>query len=58
MVMLTATQAAERLQVHPETVRRLIKAGRIKAVALNNKTARTQWRIDPKEIEAFMAGES
>ena len=57
-MMLTVAQAAERLQVHPETVRRLIKAGRIKAVALNTQTARTHWRIDQKEIDAFMAGES
>ena len=43
-MMLTTTQAAERLSVHPDTTRRLVKAGRLKAVKLS---------IDEKELEAF-----
>jgi excisionase family DNA binding protein len=29
-MMLTTTQAAKRLSVHPETIRRLVKAGKLK----------------------------
>jgi excisionase family DNA binding protein len=57
-MMLTTTQAAEKLNVHPETIRRLVKAGRLKAVLLNTSTTRTQLRIDEKELDAFIAGKS
>ena len=54
-MMLTTTQAAERLSVHPDTTRRLVKAGRLKAVKLSiDDTTRSQLRIDEKELEAFM----
>jgi excisionase family DNA binding protein len=55
-MMLTVTQAAERLNVHGETIRRLVKAGRLKAVKLNTETTRTQLRIDEKELQAFIEG--
>ncbi len=55
-MMLTVAQAAEKLNVHPETVRRLVKAGRLIAVKLNTATVRTQLRIDEKELDAFIAG--
>jgi len=53
-MMLTTTQAAERLNCHPETIRRLVKAGKLKSVALS-ETARPQLRIDEKELELFIA---
>jgi excisionase family DNA binding protein len=54
-MMLTTTQAAERLSVHPETVRRLVKAGKLNAVKLSiDETTRSQLRIDEKELKAFM----
>lgn len=55
-MMLTTSQAAERLNVHPETIRRLVKAGRLKAVKLSTDTTRTQLRIDEKELQAFIDG--
>ncbi len=55
-MMLTVAQAAEKLNVHPETIRRLVKAGRLVAVKLNIATARTQLRIDEKELDAFISG--
>jgi excisionase family DNA binding protein len=56
-MMLTTTQAAERLSVHPETIRRLVKAGRLKAVKLSiDDTTRSQLRIDEKELQAFIDG--
>ncbi len=51
--MLTTTQAAERLNCHPETIRRLVKAGKLKSVSLS-ETARPQLRIDEKELEIFI----
>ncbi len=54
-MMLTTKQAAERLSVHPETIRRLVKAGRLKAVLLSN-TGRARLRIDERELQAFIDG--
>lgn len=53
--MLTTSQAAARLNVHPETIRRMVKAGSLKAIKLSH-TTRTQLRIDEKELDAFIAG--
>jgi excisionase family DNA binding protein len=52
-MMLTTQQTAERLSVHPETIRRLIKAGKLKAVSLSD-TERARLRIDEKELQAFI----
>jgi excisionase family DNA binding protein len=53
-MMLTTTQAAERLNVHPETIRRLVKAGKLTAMKLSvDNTTRGQLRIDEKELQAF-----
>lgn len=58
-MMLTTTQAAERLNVHPETIRRLVRAGRLKAVKLSTDPAtRSQLRIDEKELQLFIDGVS
>jgi DNA binding domain, excisionase family len=55
MAMLTTKQAAEKLNVHPETIRRLVKAGKVKAVALSD-TKYSRFRIDEKELQVFMDG--
>ena len=52
-MMLTTPQAAERLNVHPETIRRLVKAGKLKAIALSN-ASRPHLRIDERELQAFI----
>jgi excisionase family DNA binding protein len=52
-MMLTTTQAAAKLAVHPETIRRLVRAGRLKAVLLSN-TGRARLRIDETELQAFI----
>jgi len=54
-MMLTTAQAAERLNVHPETIRRLVKAGKLKAVALSD-SSRPRLRIDERGLQAFMDG--
>ena len=56
-MMLTTQQAAERLAVHPTTIRRLVKSGKIKAVLLSN-SERARFRIDEKELQAFIDGDS
>lgn len=46
-MMITIRQAAEQLQVHPNTIKNWIKAGRIGAVKLSERTV----RIEQSEIE-------
>jgi excisionase family DNA binding protein len=54
-MMLTTTQAAKRLSVHPDTIRRLVKAGKLKAVKLSvDDTTRSQLRIDEVDLQAFI----
>jgi len=55
-MMLTTPQAAERLNVHPETIRRLVKAGKLKAISLSN-ASRPRLRIDERELQAFIDGQ-
>ena len=55
--MLTTQQAADKLKVHSETIRRLVKAGKLKSVALSD-TARARIRIDDRELHAFIEGSS
>ena len=50
--MLTTAQAAERLGVHPETLRRMIRDGRLKAIHLGNGP-KAKIRVDEKELQAF-----
>jgi excisionase family DNA binding protein len=52
-MMLTTPQAAERLAVHPETIRRLVKAGKLRAVVLSDK-AQARIRIDEAELQRFI----
>ena len=52
-MMLTTTQAAERLSVHPDTIRRLVKAGKLRAVVLSN-VSRVRIRIDETELQRFI----
>ena len=47
LMMITIRQAAEQLQVHPNTIKNWIKAGRIGAVKLSERTV----RIEQSEIE-------
>lgn len=52
--MLTTKQVADKLNVHPETVRRMVKSGKIQAISLGGKYSR--FRISEKELQAFMDG--
>lgn len=48
---LTVDQAAERLQVHPRTVRRLLVSGELPG----NRIGR-QWRISPSALQSYVEG--
>jgi excisionase family DNA binding protein len=51
---LTVAQAAKRLQVHPETVRRMLSQGRLKGHRPGSD--KFGWRIPASEIERFLSG--
>lgn len=46
--MLTVRQVAERLQLNPETVRRWIRAGKLRAVSLGSDSA--GFRVPESEL--------
>lgn len=48
--LLTVQQVAERLNFHHSFVRRLIGAGKLQASKLG-----AEWRIDPDDLDAFLA---
>jgi excisionase family DNA binding protein len=49
--LLTVQQAAERLNVAPQLVRRLCGSGKLPASKIGQG-----WRIEPTDLEAFIAG--
>lgn len=53
--MLTVNQVAAKLNLHPETVKRMLRKGELRGV----KTAgdRGQWRISPSEVKRWSGGE-
>ncbi len=50
--LLTVNEVAERLKVTPLTVRRWLNAEKIAGVQLGDRAG---WRIDEKDLEAFLA---
>jgi excisionase family DNA binding protein len=51
--LMTVQAVADYLGVHPETIRRWIRDGRLTAIDLGADSA--GWRIDPADLEAFVA---
>jgi len=51
---LTVNQIAERLQVHPETVRRWLREGRLVGRNFGGKSG---YRVSEANLDAFMSGE-
>lgn len=45
--LLTVEQAAERLQMHPDTIRRLLREKQLPGVKLGKR----QWRVPAKALE-------
>jgi excisionase family DNA binding protein len=52
---LTVAEAAARLKAHPETVRRWLKAGRLRAA--KPQSDKFGWRVRASEVERFLSGE-
>lgn len=50
--LLTVEQAAEHLQMHPDTVRRLLREGSLPGVKLGKR----QWRISAAALRKHMEG--
>jgi len=48
--LLTIEQVAERLQVHPDTVRRYIREKKLRAIRLSN----TNLRVRRSELDRFL----
>ncbi len=51
----TVDEEATRLSVHPETIRRWLKAGRIRGAKPGGH--KLGWRIAPGEVERVLRGE-
>jgi excisionase family DNA binding protein len=51
--LLTVADVAERLAVNPETVRRWLRAGRLKGFSLGSDKA--GWRIREGDLAAFVS---
>lgn len=49
----TVDQVAESLDLHPKTIRRFIKDGKLKANKIGN-----QWRVTETDLKAFTTGEN
>jgi len=50
---LTVAQAAALVQVHPETLREWLRAGRLPGTLLNRRAG---WRIRAGDVERLLAG--
>lgn len=50
---LTVKQIAERLQVHPETVRDWLRDGKLKGYRISSRAG---WRVTPEDLQRFVEG--
>jgi excisionase family DNA binding protein len=51
---LTVDDVAEQLKVHPDSVRRWLRAGRLKGHLISRRAG---YRIRPEDVERFVTGE-
>jgi len=51
MQVLTVAEVAQRLRVHPDTVRSWLRSGRLGGVFIGGRGG---WRIPPEELERFV----
>ena len=49
MIVLTLKEVADRLRLHPNTLRRYIKEGKLAAMKFGRV-----WRVEEKDLEEFM----
>ena len=50
---LTVAQTAERVQVHPETVREWLRMGKLRGSLINRRAG---WRIRESDVEQLLSG--
>lgn len=48
--LLTVEQAAEKLKMHPDTIRRLLRDGQLPGIKLGKR----QWRIPSKALDDYI----
>ncbi|MCI3953204.1 MAG: Helix-turn-helix domain [Burkholderiales bacterium] len=54
--LLTVIEVAERLRLHPETIRRWLRAGHLSGVWLGSDSA--GWRVREADLAAFLSSRS
>jgi len=52
---MTVTEAAAIVSVHPETLRRLVREGKLEAYQVNPGARRPDYRITPASLQAYRA---
>ena len=52
--LLTVEEVAARLRVHPETIRRWLRAGQMRGVRVGGR--RSGWRVRVTEVDLVLAG--
>lgn len=52
---LTVEEASARLKVHEETIRRWLKAGRLRGTLISRRAG---WRIPAEDVHRVLTGES
>jgi excisionase family DNA binding protein len=50
---LTVEEVAERLRMHPDTIRRLLREGKIEGHIINRRAG---WRVRPSAIDDYVTG--
>ena len=50
---MTVTEAATIVNVHPETLRRLVREGKLEAYQVNPGARRPDYRITPSALQAY-----
>ena len=52
--LLTVPEVAQRLRVHPETVRTYLRTGKLRGVRFGGK--RSGWRIRASDVDMLLSG--
>jgi len=55
--VMTVNEVAERLAVHPETVKRWLRAGLLEGTKLpTGRWGRGEWRVSERDLTRFLEG--
>lgn len=50
--LLTVEDVAKRLQIHPETIRRWLREGRLEGIRMSRRAG---WRVRPEAVDKMLA---